>query len=216
MQTTQERIAGTENDTWSYAWSQPLFRAKFIIVWLLLIPLLDIFHVFFQHIEKRNGIVLNDWLLRQLPVHNVSLPVFIFIWGATLLAIIRSVKRPRLLLMLLWSYLLVSSARILCIWLVPLETPPHLIPLVDPLTNFFYGKEYITKDLFFSGHTSSVFIIFLCLRKKTDKWLTLFFVLCIAILLLVQHVHYTVDILAAPIATYLCYRLARLIVDFRY
>lgn len=156
--------------------------------------------------------VLYDWLLEKIPAHNVSLPVFIFIWGVTLLAIIRCLKNPQILLLLLWTYLLVSLSRILCIWLVPLYPPPHLIPLVDPLTNFFYGKHYITKDLFFSGHTSSVFIIFLGLEKKRDKIFTLLSVLCIGVLLMVQHVHYTIDILAAPVAAYLCYRGALFIV----
>ncbi len=196
----------------SYAWSQSLYRLKFILVWVLIFPLLSVFHIFFEHIEKREGIILNDWVLDQLPAHNVSLPVFICIWGAALLAIIRCIKKPQILLLLLWTYWLVSMSRILCIWLVPLNPPPHLIPLIDPLTNFFYGKQYITKDLFYSGHTSSVFIIFLGLEKKGDKIFTLLLVLCIAVLLLIQHVHYTIDILAAPIASYFCYRLAKLIV----
>jgi hypothetical protein len=212
MQTVPSRPLFEQQQTWPVAWQQPLFRKKFILVWALILPLLAAFPVFFQHIEKREGVVLNDWLLNQISVRNVSLPVFIFIWGAALLAIIRCVKSPQTLLLLLWTYLLVSLSRMLCIWLVPLNAPPHLIPLIDPLTNFFYGKQYITKDLFFSGHTSSVFIVFLGLKKKWDKILTLFFVVCIAVLLLVQHVHYTIDILAAPVASWLCYRLAKIIV----
>src|SRR5450432_3045575 len=204
---TAPRALQEQQDTWSSALSRPLFRTKFILVWLLIFPLLAIFHVFFEHIEQRNGFVLNDWLLNQLPVHNVSIAVFIFIWGAFLLAILRSIKDPNALLLMLWTYLLVSISRILCIWMIPLNAPQHLIPLIDPLTNFFYGKQYITKDLFFSGHTSSVFITFLGLRKKGDKIFTLVSVICIGTLLLVQHVHYTIDILAAPIITYLCFRL---------
>lgn len=173
--------------------------------------MLSVFHIFFAHIEKREGIVLNDWLLNLIPVYNVSLPVFIFIWGAALLAIVRCVKKPQMLLILLWTYLLVSICRIFCIWMVPLNPPPHLIALVDPLTNFFYGKQYVTKDLFFSGHTSSVFIIFLGLEKKADKIFILFSVVCIAALLLIQHVHYSIDILAAPLVSYLCYRVAKII-----
>jgi len=212
MQTAPPPHLQEQQYNWSYAWSQPLFRIKFILVWILIFPLLSIFHLFFEHIEKREGIVLNDWLLNQIPVHNVSVPVFIFIWGAALLAIIRCVKSPQILLILLWSYLLVSISRILCIWIVPLNPPTHLIPLVDPLTNFFYGKQYITKDLFFSGHASSVFIVFLGLEKKRDKVFTLVSVICIAVLLLIQHVHYTIDILAAPVVSYICYRLAKIIV----
>lgn len=209
---TAPRALQEQQDTWSSALSRPLFRTKFILVWLLIFPLLAIFHVFFAHIEKRNGVVLNDWLLNQLPAHNVSVAVFIFIWGTFLLAILRSIKDPNALMLMLWTYLLVSISRILCIWMIPLNAPQHLIPLIDPLTNFFYGKQYITKDLFYSGHTSSAFITFLGLRKKGDKIFTLVSVICIGILLLVQHVHYTIDILAAPIMTYLCFRLARIIV----
>lgn len=212
MQTAPPRPLQEPQDTWSFAWSQPLFRFKFILVWILIFPLLTVFHVFFSYIEKRDGRELSDWLLAQLPVHNVSLPVFLFIWGVALLAIIRSIKSPQILLVLLWSYLLVSISRILCIWFFPLNPPPHLIPLVDPLTNFFYGKQYITKDLFFSGHTSSVFIVFLGLEKRIDKIFTLLATICVAVLLLLQHVHYTIDILAAPVAAYLCYKLARVIV----
>jgi len=212
METLPSRPLLEQQQTWPDAWRQPVFRKKFVLVWALIFPLLAAFPVFFQHIEKREGIILNDWLLNQISVRNVSLPVFIFIWGAALLAIIRCVKSPQTLLLLLWTYLLVSLSRMLCIWLVPLNAPPHLIPLIDPLTNFFYGKQYITKDLFFSGHTSSVFIIFLGLKKKWDKVLTLVFVICIAVLLLIQHVHYTVDILAAPVASWLCYQLAKVIV----
>jgi len=201
-----------KKETWRGAWSRRLFRIKFISVWVLIFPLLAAFPVFFQHIEKREGVVLNDWVLNQLSVHNVSLAVFILIWGATLLAIIRCIKNPQILLLLLWTYLLVSLGRILCIWLVPLDAPPHLIPLVDPLTNFFYGKQYVTKDLFFSGHTSSVFIVFLGLRKRWDKIITLAFVICIGALLVIQHVHYTIDVLAAPLASWFAFKVAELIV----
>jgi hypothetical protein len=212
MQTAPPRPLQEQQYTWSYAWLQSSFRIKFIAAWLLLLLMLATFHIFFEYIEKREGVVLYDWVLNQILVYNVSLPVFIFIWGATFLAIIRSIKNPQTCLLMIWTYLLVCIARVIAIWLVPLNPPPNLIPLIDPLTNFFYGKQYITKDLFFSGHTSSVFIIFLCLTKKTDKAFALISVICIAILLLVQRVHYTIDILAAPIVSYVCYRLAGFIV----
>jgi PAP2 superfamily C-terminal len=212
MQTAPLPPSPSQPLSWAAAWQRPAFRIKFISGWVLVIAMLTTFHIFFAYIEKREGVVLYDWLLGQLPAYNVSLPVFLFIWGATLLAIVRSVKAPEICLLMIWTYLLVSAARVIAIWLVPLNPSPHLIPLVDPLTNFFYGKQYITKDLFFSGHTSSVFIIFLCLPRHRDKIFTLFSIVCIALLLLVQHVHYTIDILAAPIMSYVCYRLALLIV----
>jgi hypothetical protein len=94
-----------------------------------------------------------------------------------------------------------------CISLVSLNPPVGLIPLADPITNQFYGIHYITHDLFFSGHTTTVFLIFLCLKKKADRIYVLLASLILGVLLLIQHVHYTIDVLAAPVFTYAVYRL---------
>lgn len=84
-----------------------------------------------------------------------------------------------------------------------------LIPLVDPLTGYFYGHEAITKDLFFSGHTATLVMIYLNLERKNDKRIALVATLIVMLLLMVQHIHYTVDILAAPVIVYCCYRFTR-------
>jgi hypothetical protein len=115
-----------------------------------------------------------------------------------------------MLLVMLWAYNGVTLVRMACIGLVSLNPPAGLIPLMDPITNQFYGQRYITHDLFFSGHTTTVFLIFLCLKKKTDRIYALFASIALGFLLLVQHVHYTVDVLAAPLFTYGVYRLTLL------
>jgi len=74
------------------------------------------------------------------------------------------------------------------------------------LSNHFYGGKFLTKDLFFSGHTSIQFLSFLCLQKKSDKVLALISTILVASLVLVQHVHYTIDVLAAPLFTWLSYK----------
>jgi membrane-associated phospholipid phosphatase len=109
------------------------------------------------------------------------------------------------------SLAIVTLTRVACIALVPLAPPAGLIPIKDALTGIFYGEAPITKDLFFSGHTSTVMLIFLCLERKTDRLISLVCVIAIMFLLLVQHVHYTIDVVAAPIAVYGCYRLTRYI-----
>ena len=106
-----------------------------------------------------------------------------------------------------WTYNGVTLLRMACISLISLNPPEGLIPLADPITNQFYGEHYITHDLFFSGHTATVFLVFLCLRQKNDRVYTLCATILLGILLLVQHVHYTIDILAAPVFTYAVYRI---------
>jgi membrane-associated phospholipid phosphatase len=160
-----------------------------------LIPILCFFPYFFQAIEQRHGILLDDPVLRALSAHDVSVPLFIMIWALSLLSIVRAVQNPWMFLTFLWAFIPLTLFRMLTITLVPLDPPAGLVGLVDPLSNFFYGPKFITRDLFFSGHTSSVFLLYLCLPGKADKKLALVATLTVAILLLVQHVHYTLDVL---------------------
>jgi len=157
---------------------------------------------FFQAIEVREGIEINDLILSVLPAKDCSVAIFILIWSSVALATIRFVKNPMLFILFLWSYVALCITRIITISLVPLDAPAGLIPLRDPLSNYFYGQVFITKDLFYSGHTASLFLIFLCLEKKNDKLIVLFATGLVGLLLLIQHVHYSMDVLAAPFFAY--------------
>ncbi len=99
--------------------------------------------------------------------------------------------------------------RFVTLSLVALDPPPGMVPLVDPISSFFSGNAAITKDLFFSGHTTTMVLIFLCLERRADKIIALIAAFTVAYLLLVQHIHYTIDVLAAPVVVYPCYRLTR-------
>jgi hypothetical protein len=100
--------------------------------------------------------------------------------------------------------------------LVPLEPPKELYPIVDAMANAFYGPHFITRDLFFSGHTATVFLMGLCLKKKYDKLAAFIATGFVGILLLVQHVHYTIDIIVAPFFTWLIFLVGKKIVGEQY
>jgi hypothetical protein len=193
---------------WSSAWKIPSFKWKLWTGFLVFAGILIALPFFFKAIEERNGLVFSDFILNRIPALNVSVGVFFLIWSCCLLLVIRIWRDPGMLLVTLWAYNGVTLVRMACIGLISLNPPYGLIPLADPITNQFYGSHYITHDLFFSGHTTTVFLIFLCLRKKTDRIYALLSSILLGILLLIQHVHYTIDVLAAPLFTYLVYRLA--------
>ncbi|HEY4062025.1 MAG TPA: phosphatase PAP2-related protein [Puia sp.] len=194
---------------WQEAWHTPGFRLKIMIGLFVVATILCLFPVFFQTIEKRQGVLLNDPLLRILPAHNISVPLFIVIWSITLLSIVRAAYNPQMFLTYLWAFIILSLFRVATITLVPLNAPVGLIGLVDPFSNFFYGDKFVTKDLFFSGHTSAVFLQYLCLPGKGDKKWALLATAIVGSLLLVQHVHYTMDVLGGFVFAWIAWQLAR-------
>jgi hypothetical protein len=196
------------NSPWSKAWKLPSFKWKLWVGMLIFAGILTVLPFFFDAIEAREGLLFRDRFLELIPPHNVSVAVFFLIWSCCLLLVYRIYQDPMMLLVTLWAYNGVTLLRMALISLISLNPPAGLIPLADPITNQFYGDHYITHDLFFSGHTTTVFLVFLCLKKKTDRIYALFASIALGILLLVQHVHYTVDVLAAPVFTYAVYRLA--------
>jgi hypothetical protein len=198
---------------WAKAWKSHLFRKKLIIGFILIAVILSAFPFFFQVIEKRTGTFLNDWLLNRMPVHDVSIMIFILIWATSLLTLFRAIQHPGILMQFLWSYILLCVLRMITISLIALDPPVNLLPLADPIANAFYGPHFVTRDLFFSGHTATVFLMALCLKNRTDKTLAFLASTGVGILLLVQHVHYTIDIIAAPFLTYLIYLMGRKIAN---
>ncbi|WP_134091637.1 phosphatase PAP2-related protein [Olivibacter sp. XZL3] len=196
--------------TWKQAMQSWAFKSWLIAGHLLFIVLLFVLPHFFDHIELRDGVPLYDPILILLPSIDLSTPIFICIWGIAALLLYRCFSSPAIMITALYGFLIVLFMRMLTISLVALDPPAGLIPLVDPLSNIAYGKAgFITKDLFFSGHTATMFLIFLCLPKRGDKLLALLATLLVGSMVLIQHVHYSIDVLAAPLFTWCCFWLGR-------
>ena len=196
--------------SWKPAIQSAAFRNRLIVVHILLISVVSFLPHFFDFIEQREGILLFDPILNSISPRDLSLPVFICIWGTTALLLYRCVSNPMIYITAIYGFVIVLFFRIITISLVPLNAPEGLIPLIDPISNLAYGRaDYITKDLFFSGHTSSQFLMFLCLTKRKDKAIALISTILVGSMVLIQHVHYSIDVFAAPIFTYGCYWIGR-------
>lgn len=201
---------------WKQAWSRQTFKLKIVIGTLLLLIILTSFPKFFAIIELRKGIQMNDWILDKIPAYDVSIPIFIIIWSTAAFLIYKLIQSPTLYVQFLLSFLILCITRVMSISIVALEPPIGLIELQDPLSSMFYGgtNVFIKKDLFYSGHTATQFLMFLTLKGKTEKIITGITTILISILVLVQHVHYTVDVVAAYFFTYLIYLIGKKIATF--
>ena len=185
------------------------FRNKLSLGILVLVMLVAFLPYYFAFIEARKGILLNDLVLDYIDSANVSIPTFIIIWSLSLTCLYINLQKPERMLQMLWAFNVLSLSRILSIYLVPLEPPVGLIELIDPITNTIYGARFITKDLFFSGHTATLVTFALCMHKKSHKVIVFSGAIAVGVLVLIQHVHYTVDVVAAFVFPFILVPIAR-------
>jgi hypothetical protein len=201
----------TKQLPWRFAWDYPAFRLKLITGIILMTLIVFYLQDFFVFVQGRSGIPVKDRLLDILPAADVSVYIFLILYPASGLFFWRVRKNSTLCITALWGYIFLCLIRMLTISLIPLEAPKQLVHMTDPFSIIFYGSNMITKDLFFSGHTATLFLVGLCLENKTEKMIIFCATALLGLLLLIQHVHYTADVLAAPFFSYLFWYLGKTI-----
>ena len=182
-------------------------RIELLATLILLSVVLTLFTNFLNFVESRNGVVLPDPILRLYNPLDLTWLIFTFIYISLIIAIVTLIKDPKQLMFALQVYTLMIIVRMVTLYLLPLNPPAKMIILKDPFVEFFSTGQPLTKDLFFSGHTATLFILFLVSEKKILKTLFLISTIVVAISVLLQHVHYTIDVFAAFFFTYTCYKI---------
>ncbi|HQV38235.1 MAG TPA: phosphatase PAP2-related protein [Flavobacteriales bacterium] len=192
--------------TWRKALAIPAFSRALLVAAAAGIAVAVALPRFFDRIQGKPGSLMHDPVLAAWMAQDVSDLTFTVIYG-TLVIVIASVARsPMRILHGLSAYVLMLLLRMLAMSLFTLEPPPGIIPLVDPFTQVFYpGTTPFLKDLFFSGHTATLTIMILLARKGPVRWFAAFCMAAVGSLVLVQHVHWTVDVLAAVPAAWLAW-----------
>lgn len=189
--------------SWKSAFENRRFAFKFLSA--LAVFLIFPFKAdnYFQWIQLRPGTQWNDHLLNLIPALNVSYPIFGIIYLSVIYLLFRLLQDPDRFLWFAWAFNLETALRFLSIYLVPLDPPVGLVDLHDPLAEIFiYGDNLaITKDLFFSGHTATMVFVCFFLPTARERWMAVGLSIVLVSLLLIQHVHYSLDILVAPLAT---------------
>jgi hypothetical protein len=161
---------------------------------------------FLNWVELRPGVVLHDALLASFQARKVTWMVFGLVYGGLVLGVGTLSTRPAALLVALQSYAFIVAVRMAAMYFVPLDPPSGIIPLKDPFVGLFDSGVVLTKDLFFSGHTATLFLLFLTAQHRVLRVVFLLATLMVGAGVIWQHVHYTVDVLAAPFITFGCYR----------
>lgn len=165
-----------------------------------------VFHHYFPFIESRAGKLLPDVVLDHIPSQDVSLFVFFFLYSGVIVGMITHLSHPKIILVAIQTYVLVTITRIVTIYFLPLEPPVGYVPLREPFVQLFTpGGQIISKDLFFSGHMSTILSLYFSTYRPLTKMYLLICSIAIGVLLLMQHVHYTIDVLFAVPATWVIF-----------
>jgi hypothetical protein len=194
---------------WSAALSSRSFRNQFFLTLLVFAGIaMHNFH-YLRVWQTREGVQINDAVLNQLPPHDFSLEIFLVEYCTMLLITIITVQHPERFVTGLQMFALLILFRTISIYFFPLEPPRDMILLDDPFATFFlHSKDtYVTKDLFFSGHISTLSLLILISTNKYVKAWALAATIIVGSLILWQHVHYTLDVVLAPVAAFICYKI---------
>lgn len=193
-------------------WRPFITQRKSEIIFTLVLLTLVLFFLpkFLSFIELRDGVILQDPILKLFNPVNLTWLTFSLIYILLILAIIYFSTKPELLFTALQSYSVLIIFRMIVMFITPFNPPSDSIILNDPFVQLFGSGEILTKDLFFSGHTATLFLLYLITDKRYLKFIYLIFTIIVGLAVLLQHVHYTIDVVAAPFFAYASYRLVKI------
>jgi membrane-associated phospholipid phosphatase len=207
----RKKLIGGKNGVWIECLKDKGFRNEFIISIIVFSGLMSVYLNFLNFVEARPGTPLNDPILALFTPVDLTWPIFVIIYSSLALIIYHLYDEPESFLLGIKIYILIAITRMTSMYLLPLEPPVNMIPLHDPFIEFFAGAQSIlTKDLFYSGHTATMFCFFLIAVKKSYKTVFLIFTVLMGGAVILQQVHYSVDVFAAPFITYASYKIASL------
>ncbi len=161
--------------------------------------------------EKRPGIEIQDPILSHFHALDISIPIFILTYGILLLGSMIALRHPNKTVLTLQSFAMMASFRLVTLFLTPFVPPAGIIPLQDPINSiFFYSGRANLNDLFFSGHTAVPFLFFFIFKNSKIRYIFLVLGILIGCGVLVQKIHYSIDVFAAPFFSYAAVGMARM------
>lgn len=195
--------------TWKSFLKNKKNLTEFVISAVVVTAVIIAFSHFLHFVEQREGVVLNDPLLNAFNPIDLTWLTFVLIYLSLIIFVVTTFNKPDKLLIAFQAYGLMLIFRTIAMYLTPFEAPETILLLNDPFVQFFAKGDILTKDLFFSGHTGTLFLVFLLAENKTLKTIFLILTLLVGTAVLLQHVHYSVDVFVAPFVAYGAYRIIK-------
>ncbi|ROL56269.1 hypothetical protein D9V84_08850 [Bacteroidetes/Chlorobi group bacterium Naka2016] len=176
-----------------------------IISFALMVISLHFVAKFITGIENRQGFAFDDPFLGLFKGTDLSWLIFSVLYFSVFFTFFQLLQTPQDLVLGFFAYSMLISFRVLCMYLLPLDPPKDIVLLKDPIIESFGTEITLTRDLFFSGHTSLMVLLFLLVKKKYAKIFLFFATMIVALGVLLQKAHYSVDVVVAVFASYCAY-----------
>ena len=147
-----------------------------------------------EHRAESLDIVFQDPMFTVLPALDLSLLIFITLYGSIILYCVLNYKENNFIAIVVVCYGFLVLLRMISMSSIPLNHPDSIIYLNDPFLNNLIYPGRIYNDLFFSGH-AALFVILYFVSKV--RWPFLILGICMSFFVMIQRVHYSIDVLGA-------------------
>jgi len=154
---------------------------------------------------------VTDLILSNIRVYDVD---GIFVYGTVLLVLVSlfiGLRHINYLPFAMKSVALFTLIRSVFVTLTHISAfPVHAV-----ISSTFFNREafngiFTGNDLFFSGHTGLPFLLALmCWENKKLRIIFLAFSLMFAVIVLLGHIHYSIDVLSAYFITYSIFQICK-------
>jgi len=188
------------------------FIVSFFSSFILLIVSFVVQAIASSYVTRSMSGSVADIVLSNIPVYNVG---GIFVWGTVALLVIGvlvSLRTIRYVPFAVKSVAIFSLIRSFFVSLTHISPFPTRL-LIDSRffsDTFVFNGIFNGNDLFFSGHTGLPFLLALMFwDNKKLRYIFLGFSITFAVVVLLGHLHYTIDVLAAYFITYTIFHICK-------
>jgi hypothetical protein len=196
--------------------STPNFWGSFALSGAFLIISLFVNYYAVVYATERASSAVTDIVLSNIPVFDVD---GIFVWGPIVFWTVVSVyclagpKRIPFFLKSVSLFVVIRSAFVILTHIGPfpdrITIDPFGMNLLQDVSSKAFLAFFTGKDLFFSGHTGLPFLLALVFwQSKPMRYFCLFASIFFGTVVLLGHLHYSIDVLSAFFITYSIYHIA--------
>ena len=158
-----------------------------------------------HYASKSEGQAVNDLILDILPTYDVSIIHVYIALSFWFFLFTYIMSKPAYIPYICKTLGLFALIRSVFICLTHLGEPANQLSIPDGFSSFLLFKG----DMFFSGHVGGPFLMMLLFWDNFFlRMLSFFCTLLFAASVLIGHIHYSIDVLAAPFITYSIYQLS--------